>query len=116
MPAVVLLQIVVWYTTFAHLGLVRDIWILSEEKQNYLWKINIFGALTNVVLNWLLIPKFGGVGAAVASLITQFITNIGMCFVLKPLRYNNVLMIRGLDPKNLYDLLFARRKYNGKSK
>jgi len=116
MPAVVLLQIVVWYTTFAHLGLVRDIWILSEEKQNYLWKINIFGALTNVVLNWLLIPKFGGVGAAVASLITQFIANIGMCFVLKPLRYNNVLMIRGLDPKNLYDLLFARRKYNGKSK
>lgn len=109
-PAVELLRLVVWYTTFAHLGLVRDIWVLAEEKQSVLWKINIFGALTNVMLNYLLIPRFGAVGAAAASLVTQFAVNTGACFVLKPLRGSGILMLRGMDPGYIGSLL--KREYS----
>lgn len=100
-----LLRIVVWYTTFAHLGLVRDMWILSEEKQSVLWKINIFGALANVALNCVLIPRFGGAGAAAASLVTQFAVNTGMCFVLRSLRGSGRLLLRGMDPRYIAGLL-----------
>ncbi len=109
-PAIPLLQVVVWYTAMAHVGLVRDIWILSQEKQSYMWKMSVFGALANVVLNFLLIPVMGGMGAAIASLISQFVSTIGMCFVFKDLRYVNKLMWQGMNPIILVDVIRSRRK------
>jgi hypothetical protein len=38
------------------------------------------------------------VGAAVASLITQFFTNVVIGFIFKPIRENNRLMLKGLNP------------------
>lgn len=100
-PAKNILRILVWYTTFSYLGSVRNIWILAEGKQKYLWFINLSGALTNVALNYFLIPVMGGVGAAIASLITQIFTNIIIGFIIKPIRHNNMLMLRSLNPKGL---------------
>ena len=96
-PAVAGLRIVVWYTTFAYIGSARNIWILSEQKQKYLWIINLSGASANVLLNALLIPHFGLNGAAIASLVTQFFTNFIVTFFIKPIRRNNTLIFRGLD-------------------
>ena len=95
------LQIVVWYTTFSYLGAVRNIWILAENKQKYLWVINLSGAMTNVIMNFILIPLLGINGAAIASLITQIFTNVIVGYVIKPIRPNNRLMIKGLDPRRI---------------
>jgi O-antigen/teichoic acid export membrane protein len=96
------LELVVWYTTFSYLGPIRNIWILAENKQKYLWVINLCGAVTNIILNAVLIPLIGVMGAALASLLTQLVTNVGMGFVIKPIRYNNVLMLKGCDPRLLW--------------
>ena len=92
------LQIVVWYTTFSYLGSVRNIWILANDKQKYLWVINLFGAGANVVLNVTLIPFFGIYGAAIASLVTQIFTNVIVGYILKPIRPNNAIMVSSLNP------------------
>ena len=105
MPAASALQIGVWYTTFSYLGMVRNIWILAENKQKYLWQINLSGALANVVLNYLLIPIMGINGAALASLITQFFTNVIVGYIIKPIRKNNAIMLRGLNPNILLALI-----------
>ncbi len=102
MPSVSILKTLVWYTTFSYIGAVRTVWILAENKQNYLWKINMTGAVGNVILNRLLIPSMGGTGAALASLLTQFITNVVLGYVFVPIRPNNRLMIKGLNPLNIY--------------
>ena len=105
LPSVTALRVAVWYVTFSNYGSVRNIWMLAENKQKYLWIINLSGALANVALNAALIPLFGAVGAAAASLVTQFFTNVVIGFILRPIRYNNRLMIRGLDPKPLFRYL-----------
>lgn len=97
-PSVTALQVLIWYTTFSYLGAVRDIWVLAEEKQKVLWKINLCGATANIILNVALIPKFGIVGAAAASLVTQFFTNVVTGYIFSSIRFNNELMIRGLNP------------------
>lgn len=97
--AVPMLQLVVWYDTFGYYGSVRNIWILAEEKQKHLTKINVVGALANVVLNACLIPIWGGIGAAIASVISQFFTNVLIGFIYEPIRRNNYLMLKGLNPK-----------------
>lgn len=98
-PAVSALRIIVWYTTFSYLGSVRNIWILAEGLQKYLWIINLSGAAANVALNAWLIPVMGINGAALASLVTQFFTNVVVGFLIRPIRRNNALMLRGLDPR-----------------
>lgn len=98
-----ILRVVVWFTTFSYLGSVRNIWILAENKHQHLWKINILGALSNVVLNLFFIPFMGAIGAALASLITQFFTNVIVGYILKPIRKNNHLMLKSLNIKSVLE-------------
>lgn len=117
LAAVPILQLAVWYDTFGYYTSVRNIWILAEEKQKHLTKINVIGALANVALNACLIPMLGGVGAAIASIISQFLTNIVIGFVYEPIRRNNYLMLKGLNPKVIFDIaLNVLSSYKQKNK
>lgn len=99
------LRLVVWYVTYSYLGQVRNIWILAEKKQKYLWRINLSGALLNIVLNTVLIPFWGIIGAAFASLFTQFFTNFLLGFLLQPIRSCNKLMLQGMSPKFAFEIV-----------
>ena len=103
-PSVLALQIVVWYTTFSYIGSIRNVWILGENKQKYLWIINLGGAILNIILNLVFITFWGIYGAALASLLTQIFTNIIMNIIVWPLRHNNVLLFKGLNPRIILDL------------
>ena len=103
-PSIAALQIIVWYTTFSYYGGAKDVWILGEEKQKFLVWLNTSGAVANIGLNWLLIPYMGINGAALASLITQIFTNIIMLIIIKPLRRNQLLLIKALNPMNIISL------------
>ncbi len=98
------LRIIVWYTTFSYLGAARDVWILAEGKQRYLWIINLSGALMNIVLNLILIPLSGIEGAAVASLITQIFTNVIIGYIISPIRENNKIIVSSLNPKCIAEM------------
>ena len=104
------LRIVVWFTTFSYLGSVRNVWMLAENKQKYLWIINLSGALGNVILNLILIPIMGVNGAAVASLCTQIFANVIIGYIVRPISFNNKLMVRGLNPKHIVDMVKKIRK------
>lgn len=101
----IILAVSVWYITFGYYGSVRNIWILAEDKQKYLTGINVCGALANVLLNFALISICGAVGAAIASVVTQFFTNVIIGFIFKPIRENNGLMLKGLNPKILTEAI-----------
>lgn len=105
MAAVPMLRVSVWYITFSFLGVVRNIWLLAEGKQKYLWIINLGGALANILLNLCLIPLWGGIGAAAASVITQVFTNVLVGWIIPSIRDNNRLMMAALHPKYLIGML-----------
>lgn len=114
-PASPALRIIVWYTTFAYLGSVRNIWILAENKQKYLWILNLSGALMNIALNAILIPVWGINGAAFASLVTQVFTNVVMNMLIRPIRRNNLFMWKSLNPKVLWEMVQSLRKKTPKN-
>ena len=93
------LRIVTWYSAFSYLGAVRNIWILAEYRHKYLWIVNLSGALGNVLLNALLIPILGVQGAALASVLTQLLTNVGMGFLIPAFRPYNSLLLGGMNPR-----------------
>lgn len=104
-PAIGILRIIVWYSSFGYYGGAKDVWILAEQKQGYLIWLNLSGALGNIFLNALWIPQFGAMGAAVASLCTQFFVNVVMGFMIRELRPNNVLMLKSLHPKYFIEIV-----------
>lgn len=105
--AIPVLQIIVWYCTSSYIGGARDIWLLAENRQKHLLVINAVGAVGNIILNFFLIPSLGEKGAAIASVITQFLINYVFVLAYKPTRENGVFQIKALNPKNL--LTFRRQ-------
>lgn len=110
LPAVPVLRIAVWQLAFSYMGTVRNIWILGEGKYPVLWRINLAGVIANVILNVCLIPAWGACGAALASVLTQFFTNFVVGFIMKPIRRNNDLLLRGLNPRYILELAAELKK------
>ena len=99
------LRIVSWYTAFSYLGVARNAWIVSENRQNHLIKIYVGAAIGNVVLNFFLIPAWKASGAAMASLLAQILSGFILPFFIKDLRPNAKLMVdaillKGIREKN----------------
>lgn len=100
--AITPLRLVTWFTTFSFIGSIRNIWILAKGQQKWLWLINVSGAVINVILNLVLINQMGVIGAAIASLVSQFVSNIAASYVIRDTRDNFRLMIMGMKPSFLF--------------
>lgn len=81
--AVGALRITIWCETFAMIGTLRGIWIICENKNKYVKYYIAIGAVVNLVLNAIMIPRIGINGAAIATLITQITTSL-----IAPLLFN----------------------------
>ena len=98
------LVIVVWYCAFSYLGSAKNIWIICEKKMRYETVFTTIGAATNLILNFLLIPKMGIEGAAIATLITQIVTNYLILFVFKETRKNAIYISEALVLRKVISL------------
>lgn len=95
-PSSSMLTISVWAGTFAILGSARSIYLVMEDLNRFTLIFTIFGALTNVVLNYFLIPIYGGVGAAFATLISQVVVALIIPLMFKRTRDITLLMLRSV--------------------
>lgn len=109
--SVIVLQVITWYCTFSYLGGARDIWILAEQKQKHLLTINAVGVVMNIALNAILIPQLQAIGAAIATVSTQFFINYVFVLIYKPTQKNGILQMKALNIKYLFSLVkYFRRK------
>ncbi len=67
------LSIHIWSGLFVFLGLASGKWFIIEGLQRYSFYRTLLGAIVNVGLNILMIPKFGATGAAYATVISYAI-------------------------------------------
>jgi len=66
-----ILSVHIWTALFVFLGVASGRWLLAENRQLLAFQRVCGGMVINIALNWLWIPQYGGVGAAVATLISQ---------------------------------------------
>ncbi len=69
--SILTLQILIWALLFMSMSLVLMTFLNSTERQMFVTKTTAFGAVINVVLNLLLIPKFSLIGASIATVFTE---------------------------------------------
>lgn len=101
LPAVLPLQVITWYIAFSYLGVARNAWIVSENQQKFILPIYAGAALSNVVLNYFLIPPLGATGAAIASLVTQASTVFVFPLFIPTMRRNTVLLAQAMVFKGI---------------
>jgi PST family polysaccharide transporter len=63
----------IWAAVFVFLGVASGKWFLVENRQVLSLQRTTLGAVANVALNFSLIPIYGAVGAAIATVISQAI-------------------------------------------
>jgi O-antigen/teichoic acid export membrane protein len=76
LPAASILSIIAWSTVFVFVGVASGRWFLVENLQRLLLYRTVIGAIINVALNVILIPRYGAIGAALATLASQAYANL----------------------------------------
>ena len=94
--AISILKISVWAGLFATLGTARSVWLVNENLQKYSLIYTSVGCVTNIVLNYFLIPKIGARGAAIATLIAQFVTNVLALVPFKKTRKSSTMILKSI--------------------
>jgi O-antigen/teichoic acid export membrane protein len=69
------LVIHIWSAIFVFLGVASSNWFIVEGLQRYSFYRTLVGAILNILLNIFFIPEYGINGAAVATLISQFVAS-----------------------------------------
>lgn len=100
-PAAKPLRVITWYTAFSYLGVARNAWVVCKNRQKYLVWVYGAAAISNVLLNYLLIPEWGAAGAAAASLAAQVVTTMIAPFFIRGLRENGKMMVEAIFLKDI---------------
>ena len=65
-----ILAVHIWASIFVFLGVARSQWLVNENLQRFYLAATLAGAVANVGLNLVFIPRWGGLGAAWATVIS----------------------------------------------
>ncbi|WP_230853763.1 flippase [Campylobacter concisus] len=81
-----ILKIHIWTNVLISIGVISGDWFVAENLQIFAFWRSFCGASLNIILNFLLIPKYEIQGAAIATLISYFIANLAFDFFNKKTR------------------------------
>lgn len=96
------LILIIWSTVFAAMSYSRSIWMICENKQKFSKYILLCGVIINLTLNSVWIPTIGMNGAAIATIITEFVCCFVSPFLFKPIRVFAKMQLEAINPVVLY--------------
>lgn len=99
-----ILAIHIWSMTASFLGTATNQYLIAENMQNISLYRTVIGVVVNVILNFILIPLYGAIGAAVASLISYYFSTFSMFFFAGSREHSKILL-SSFDIFSWYKLL-----------
>jgi O-antigen/teichoic acid export membrane protein len=90
------LAVLVWAGLFVNLGIARSSFLtVMNWTRLHLVTVSM-GCVINIVLNCLLIPRYGGLGAVIASCAAYWFAAHGICFLYRPLFRTGMMLNKAL--------------------
>lgn len=86
----------IWAGVFVFLGVARSKWLMVENFTVFSFATTSIGALTNVGLNFLLIPTYQGNGAAIATVISYAVAAYFACIFYPPMFKTGWMLTKAL--------------------
>lgn len=102
------LSVHIWSGIFVFLGAASAQYLIAEGLNKFTFIRTAIGAIVNIVLNLLLIPTMGMMGAAIATLIAYASSTFFILFIPKT-RSQGIMMLKSLVFFNLFYSLFNKK-------
>lgn len=96
-PAILITPVYVYFYMFAIVGYLTNCQLSIAEKLKYVLPGAFVGAVVNIILNFILIPQYGAIGAAVTAAVTSLISQLFLLYYgMKafPLPLNNYKLLK----------------------
>ena len=97
------LAIHAWTGVFVFLGVASSNWFLAENKRFLSLQRTVLGAVANVGLNLCLIPVYGAVGAALATVLSYSIAALFADLLQNDTRKMFFMKLSALNPLAIYE-------------
>ena len=94
-PAASVLSIYIWAGVFVFLGVASSQYLMAENYTRISFYRTFIGAIVNVILNIILIPKYTINGAAIATVVSYFVATFFIGLIPKT-KKQAILMIKSL--------------------
>ncbi len=101
------LSVHIWSGVFVFLGAASSQYLIAENLARLTFIRTGFGAIVNIVLNLILIPKMGMMGAAIATLIAYASATFFIIFIPK-VKEQGVMMFKSLFLISLFQKVLKR--------
>jgi PST family polysaccharide transporter len=95
------LAIHIWTSVFVFIGVASGKWLIAENYQILSLQRTVVGAVTNIILNYILIPIYGIVGAALATLCAQIVAAFLFDIIQRKTRPMFIMKLKAFNPINL---------------
>ncbi len=99
-----ILIVTIWTVIPVCMGCVRGIYFSIMEYSGWSFFFSIVAAVMNMLLNYLMIPVFGALGAAIASVISYWVQGVMLTFISPKLRH-----MSKVQWKSLYGFIFLMK-------
>lgn len=109
LPAVPILQVLIWKTVGMALSNSAGSVIIIEGIQKWAVIRNLLGCVVCVALNWIILPRFGVIGAAWVTLITVTVTGWLANLVIPP--YHRIFALQGKALLTGWRILWTGRRF-----
>ncbi len=91
------LRVHIWAAIAVFLGVASSQYLTNEGLQKLSLYRTLIGLVINILLNLLLIPAYGAVGASIATLISYFFATFSIMISRQGIS-QGLLMLRALNP------------------
>ena len=109
------LNIHIWAGVAVFLGVASSQYLITENYTKLSFSRNFIGMIFNVALNYILIPKYGIIGAAYATLVSYTIATFSLLFINKT-SYQIVMMLKSIFLITLIQYLFEKWNIHSEKK
>lgn len=92
------LSILIWSGVPVSIGCAWSNWMLLENRTRTMFLFQVAGAAFNLILNLALIPRFGIVGSAYATLLSYWSWIIVLCVVMKSQHKALIMIAKAVFP------------------
>jgi O-antigen/teichoic acid export membrane protein len=91
-----MLAVLIWANVFISLEMARSSFLTAMNWTKIYFLTVLLGCILNIMLNYILIPRYGGMGAVIASIISYWFAAHGSCFLFKPLVRTGFMLAKAL--------------------
>ena len=101
-PAASVLSIAIIAGIFTNIGLINNKFFEAENRQKDILYRSLMGVSVNIILNIILIKKYGIYGAALATVAAQFSTSIVYTYLKKDSRILFFMFLKSFDARRIF--------------